>query len=113
MTTVVNGDALWKYILIPFISGFIGWITNVLALEMTFYPIEYWGIDLYRWPEQPLGIIGWQGIIPTKAAKMAGICFELITSKLLDVKSVFARLDPAKFSEVMEQGEFGDFGILL
>ena len=105
MTIIINDDPLWKYIIIPFISGFIGWITNVLALEMTFYPIEYMGINLYRWPDEPLGIIGWQGIIPTKADKMAGICFDLITTKLMDVKSVFARLDPARFSQVMEQGE--------
>lgn len=88
----------------PFISGFIGWITNVLALEMTFHPIQFVGLNWIRWPNQPLGLFGWQGIIPCKAEKMASICFELLMTKLFDVKEVFQRLDPAKFSEVMERG---------
>ena len=103
MTDLLKGDPIWKYILMPFISGLIGWTTNVLALQLTFYPVEYIGFNLIRWSHQPCGIFGWQGIIPTKAEKMAGICFDLLMS-MIDVKLVFRRLDPAKFSEVMEQG---------
>jgi uncharacterized membrane protein YheB (UPF0754 family) len=83
-------------------AGFIGYITNVLALEMTFRPIEFFGPELFRLPGQPWGFFGWQGIIPTKAEKMASVCFELMTTKLLNLKEIFDRLEPAKFSEVME-----------
>lgn len=31
----------WEYFLIPWIAGFVGYFTNVLALHMTFYPIEF------------------------------------------------------------------------
>ena len=33
---------------------------------------------------------------------MASVCFELMTTKLLNLKEIFDRLEPAKFSEVME-----------
>ena len=75
---------------------------NVLALWLTFYPIEFWGIEIFRLKDEPWGIIGWQGIIPTKAEKMASTTFDLMTTKLLTVHEIFTRLDPVKFSAVME-----------
>jgi uncharacterized membrane protein YheB (UPF0754 family) len=92
----------WEYFLIPWIAGFVGYITNVLALEMTFYPLEFWGIPIFRLKDEPWGIIGWQGIIPTKAAKMASISFDLMTTRLFNLREVFHRLDPARFAEVMD-----------
>lgn len=83
-------------------AGIVGYITNVLALEMTFRPIEFFGPELFRLHNQPWGLFGWQGIIPTKAEKMASVCFDLMTTKLLNIKEIFDRLDPSKFSEVME-----------
>jgi len=83
-------------------AGVIGYVTNVLALEMTFKPIEFFGPEIFRVKNQPWGLFGWQGIIPTKAEKMASVCFELMTTKLINLKEVFDRLEPEKFSEVME-----------
>lgn len=94
--------AWWQYFIIPWVAGFVGYFTNVLALEMTFYPIEFTGIELFRIKSEPWGLFGWQGIIPTKAFKMASISFDLMTQKLFNIKDIFARLDPQKFSEVME-----------
>lgn len=34
-------DPAWNYYIMPFISGLVGWGTNVVALKMTFYPIEF------------------------------------------------------------------------
>jgi len=90
--------------LIPWIAGFVGYITNVLALQLTFYPLEFFGIELFRLKDEPWGIIGWQGIIPTKARKMASISFDLMTTKLFNIQDVFNRLDPKKFAEVMDNG---------
>ena len=61
----------------------MGYITNFLALEMTFRPIEFFGYEFLRIKNQPWGIFGWQGIIPTKAEKMASVTFDLMTTKLL------------------------------
>jgi len=64
------GDIPWYiYVVLPFISAILGWLINALALEMTFGPVEFLGIDIYRFDEQPCGLFGWQGIIPSKAKK--------------------------------------------
>jgi uncharacterized membrane protein YheB (UPF0754 family) len=81
-----------QFISIPIISGIVGWGTNVLALKMTFYPLEFWGIKPF---------LGWQGIIPSKAEKMAKISVNLWTTKLINVKELFAQLDPSKVAEEM------------
>lgn len=93
----------WEYFLIPWMAGFVGFITNVVALQLTFYPLEFVGIELFRLEEEPWGIIGWQGIIPTKARKMASTCFDLMTTKLFSIHEIFGRLDPVKFAEVMDE----------
>lgn len=74
----------YAYILIPLISAIIGYVTNVIAIKMTFYPLEYKGIRPF---------FGWQGIIPSKATKMAEKSVDLLTRDLFDQKDVFARLD--------------------
>ena len=78
----------WLYISIPFISGFIGYVTKVIAIQMMFAPLEFKGLRLFGLP------IGWQGIVPRKAEKMATIAVELMTSKLIQPQEIFARLDP-------------------
>jgi len=69
---------------------------------MTFAPLEFVGIEIYRFPGQPFGLIGWQGIIPTKAKKMATISFDLITTQLLDIQAIFSQVDPVEFAKVMD-----------
>ena len=71
----------WEYALIPFIAGIVGYATNVVALHLTFYPLEFVGIEIFRLENQPWGLFGWQGIIPTKAEKMASTCFDLMTRR--------------------------------
>ncbi|XDD45897.1 DUF445 domain-containing protein [Leptospira sp. WS39.C2] len=73
--------------MIPFTYGFVGWVTNWLALKMTFYPIQFIGIPPY---------LGWQGIIPRKAHKMASKSVDVITERLLNIKEVFLKVDPKK-----------------
>jgi uncharacterized membrane protein YheB (UPF0754 family) len=96
--------AWWSYFTIPWIAAVIGYVTNVVALWMTFWPIEFWGIPIFRIKDQPWGFIGWQGIIPTKAEKMATISFELFTKRLFNLREIFHRLDPDRFAAVMEDG---------
>ena len=73
--------AQWKGALfIPVAAAIVGWVTNWIAVQMIFYPINYWGIPIKQWVLgtvygcdvlSPLGAIGWQGIVPAKAARMA------------------------------------------
>jgi len=41
-------------------------------------------------------LFGWQGIIPSKCSKMAGMAVDLMTTRLIDVREVFSRLDPLR-----------------
>jgi hypothetical protein len=58
------------YLLIPCVAAVVGWFTNWLAVQMIFYPIQFRGIPLKRWEEVPLGLFGWQGIVPCKTRPM-------------------------------------------
>ncbi|NJL14386.1 MAG: hypothetical protein HC913_16170 [Microscillaceae bacterium] len=79
------------YLSIPLSGGLIGWGTNVLAIKMTFYPLEFVGI-------RP---IGWQGIIPSKAKKMAEKSVDMLTAKLLKIEERFALIEPERVAEDM------------
>ena len=87
----------WLYISIPFISGFIGYVTKVIAIQMMFSPLEFKGLRLFGLP------IGWQGIVPRKAEKMATTAVELMTSKLIKPEEIFARLDPKRIAKEIEK----------
>lgn len=83
----------WAYIAIPFISAGVGWATNVIAIKMMFYPIEFLGIK---------PIFGWQGIVPSKAQKMASIACDLMVERLVNVREIFQRLDPDRIARDLE-----------
>lgn len=81
---------LLVYLSMPITSAFVGWLTNWLAIQMTFYPIKFWGIPPY---------FGWQGIIPRKAHKMASKSVELMTAKLIKVEEMFDRVKPERLAK--------------
>ena len=81
-----QNENLVGLLMMPFTYGFVGWFTNWLALKMTFYPIKFWGI----YPP----FLGWQGIIPRKAHKMASKSVDIITGRLLKIEEVFDKIDP-------------------
>jgi uncharacterized membrane protein YheB (UPF0754 family) len=97
-------DRWWQYATIPLCAGVVGWITNKVAVDMIFAPLGFWGVPIRRYPNQPLGWIGWQGIVPAKAGVMASRLTDIVTTKLLDVKQVFARINPQRFSELLAPG---------
>ena len=79
-----NKTSIGMYVMIPFVCGLVGYATNVLALKMTFYPLEFYPrcLKFAQVPGQPFGLLGgWQGIIPSKAGKMAEILVDLMTEK--------------------------------
>jgi uncharacterized membrane protein YheB (UPF0754 family) len=97
-------DNWLKLLIIPLISAIIGWGTNVLALKMTFYPIDFFGFEVkglkgVGWTIPP---IGWQGIVPSKAEKMASMSTDMITSKLIDIEEQFGRINPKIVAKELE-----------
>ena len=70
----------WIVLLIPVISSLVGWFTNVVAIKMMFYPIEFVGVPPY---------LGWQGVVPANALRLAKVSNKLITQKLLSLRQLF------------------------
>jgi len=106
------------YISIPVVAALVGYGTNWVGVKMIFYPIKFWGINIKQWPEQPLGLIGWQGIVPSKVNKMSNRLVDIITVKLLSVKEAFARLDsdqlalllkPSVEQSIEKEAPWGEF----
>jgi len=90
MMEVFGNPEFWKYASIPFIAALIGWTTNWLAIKLTFYPLKFVGIP-------PL--LGWQGIIPSKALKMSQISVDATISKIGTVPEIFQQIDPRVLAE--------------
>ena len=97
-------------LLIPVVAAFVGWFTNWLAVKMIFYPINFLGIPLMQYVEgstygfdvlQPLGLFGWQGIVPAKAAQMSESIVTMVTTKLVNVQDVFMLLSPTEVSSLL------------
>ncbi|MEC3977857.1 DUF445 domain-containing protein [Amycolatopsis sp. H20-H5] len=82
------------YAAIPFIAALIGYVTKRVAIEMMFKPLEFVGL-------RPL--LGWQGVVPKHGGRMAAVATELLTSNLLDIKEIFAKIDPAIITREIEQ----------
>lgn len=85
---------VWKYISMPILSAVVGYITNVIAIQMMFHPIEFIGL------KEPY--LGWQGIVPRKVAKMASISVETITEKLITEQEMFERMQPERVAQELE-----------
>jgi uncharacterized membrane protein YheB (UPF0754 family) len=91
----------WTYISIPIVAALVGYLTNYVGVKMLFYPIKWRGIPIYRWENQPLGLIGWQGIVPAKRFAMATKMVDVTISRLISVPDVFGQLDPRVLARVL------------
>ena len=84
----------WLYLSMPFVAALIGYVTKIVAIEMMFRPIEFVGIK---------PIFGWQGIVPRKAATMASIACDTMTSRLIKPEDIFNKLDPDRIAREIEK----------
>jgi uncharacterized membrane protein YheB (UPF0754 family) len=88
--------AHWElYAAIPFIAALIGYVTKRVAIEMMFRPLEFVGV--------PGTLVGWQGVVPKHGGRMAAVATDLLTTNLLDLKEIFARIDPDLITREIEQ----------
>lgn len=69
---------------IPIVAAVIGWFTNWVAIKMMFHPLEFIGIKPF---------LGWQGIVPANAVRLARSGLELVTSSILKVPQLFEDFD--------------------
>lgn len=79
-----------QYASIPVIAGIIGYVTNRIAVWMTFRPLDFVGIPPY---------LGWQGIIPMKSKRMASISVDTILGKLGTLTEIVQQMGPDKIRD--------------
>ena len=78
--------------LIPFISAFIGWFTNWIAIKMLFHPRE---------PKKVLGIT-FHGIFPKRQKQFAEKLGKLVSNELLSFNDIEEKIsNPANISKLM------------
>lgn len=75
----------------PVTYGFIGWLTNIVALKMMFYPLKFRGL----WAPY----IGWQGIVPRKATGLALKVVNILSEKLIRIEDFFEKIPSDKLAE--------------
>src|SRR4051795_7553875 len=112
---------------IPLFSGAIGYATNWSGVWMLFHPLRFRGLRIpglaalarllprkvQQIPGVMVGGIGWQGIIPSRAAKMASIAVDKGIAKVGTAQEFYDQLDRAALAEhVLEHspGEIHDLG---
>ena len=94
LESIFQHPDFWKYFSIPFVAGLVGWGTNWAAIKLTFHPLEFIGRKPY---------LGWQGIIPSKAARMAGIFVDSTMVRLGTLPELFEQMEPAKIAAQIEK----------
>lgn len=83
----------YVYASMPLTVALVGYVTKIVAIEMLYRPLEFVG----RPP-----VLGWQGVIPRKAAKMAAIAVDMFVGKLLKPEELFDRIDPDELARQLE-----------
>ncbi len=104
----------WVYFVsIPIFTGVIGWLINWSGLWMLFKPLSFHGIrvpglkelagvmprKVQEIPGLMEGGIGWQGIVPARAAKMGSIAVDKVIAKLGTPAEFYAQLEPDQIAE--------------
>ncbi len=80
--------------LIPVISAFIGWVTNLIAIKMLFHP---------RKPLR-LGLFTLQGIFPKRQQQFAEKLGKLVAEELLSFEDISDKLtDPGKIRALLPE----------
>eukprot|EP00658_Telonema_sp_P-2_P071175 TRINITY_DN60493_c0_g1_i1.p1 TRINITY_DN60493_c0_g1~~TRINITY_DN60493_c0_g1_i1.p1 ORF type:complete len:495 (+),score=108.39 TRINITY_DN60493_c0_g1_i1:109-1593(+) len=106
----VSSADLIKFGSIPLISIGFTFCHIWLALWLTFYPLEFFG--LWQIPGTNVGI-GWQGIVPFRAEGMARHALELMTTQLLSVEEVFCRLEPDQVAAQLDDTLQADLAAIV
>ncbi|MBA2240128.1 MAG: hypothetical protein H0W09_02605 [Solirubrobacterales bacterium] len=103
----------FSLISVPVFTGVIGYVTNWTGILMLFFPISFKGFRLPglaplahllpRRVQQIPGImqggVGWQGIIPSRAAKMGSIAVDKGVAKIGGPSDFYQQLGPVEIAE--------------
>ena len=103
----------FAFLSIPIFTGVIGFLINWSGLWMLFSPVRFHGFripglrelasilprKLQEVPGILQGGIGWQGIVPARAAKMGSIAVDKAIAKLGTPGEFYQQLEPEKIAE--------------
>jgi uncharacterized membrane protein YheB (UPF0754 family) len=112
---------------IPLFSAAIGYVTNWTGVWMLFNPVRFAGFRLpglkvlaqilprriQQVPGIMVGGVGWQGIIPSRAAKMGSIAVDKGIAKLGSPAELYDRIDPEKLADCIVEQSRGDIRELV
>lgn len=105
----MDNKTLVDLISIPLFTGVIGYVTNWTGVLMLFRPLQFHGVRVpglrvlfpllpRRVQVLPLirydGRLGWQGIVPSRADKMASIAVDKGLAKLGSISDFYRELEP-------------------
>lgn len=110
------------FLTVPLFTGAIGYLTNWSGVWMLFSPVEFAGVRIpglhplvkflprrvQQIPGVMHGALGWQGIIPSRAAKMGSLAVDKGIAKLGSPAEFYAELDPESIAEHVLQTARGD-----
>ncbi len=77
-------------IVVPLVTAFIGYVTNLAAVKMIFLPEEFVGV----WK------IGWQGVLPSKAETFASDVAGTV-GDVISPAELVERIDPAELEALL------------
>lgn len=107
------GEFNWfEFWSVPVFTAVIGWLINWSGLWMLFAPIRFHGVivpglehvagSLPRKIQEIPGILrgglGWQGIVPARAAKMGSIAVDRALSQMATARDFYEQLEPDKIA---------------
>jgi uncharacterized membrane protein YheB (UPF0754 family) len=122
----MDRKTLIDLISIPLFTGIIGYITNWTGVLMLFRPVKFYGLRIpglkLLFPYLPRrvrilplirydGRLGWQGIVPSRADKMASISVDKGLAKLGSISDFYRELEPDRIAEhltLIAQSEIRD-----
>ncbi len=119
--------SLISLVSVPIFSGAIGYTTNWSGVWMLFYPVRFRGVRIpgvaplvhllprriQQIPGLMQGGVGWQGIIPSRAAKMGSIAVDKGIAKVGSPAEFYEQLEPDKIAEHILQSARGDIRELV
>jgi uncharacterized membrane protein YheB (UPF0754 family) len=118
---VIKNDTI-ALITVPVFTGAIGYVTNWTGVWMLFNPVRFKGFRLpglfalakvlprkiQQVPGVMQGGVGWQGIVPSRAAKMGSIAVDKGIAKIGSPSDFYDQLEPDKLAQHILESSRGD-----
>jgi len=118
----MSAGMIFTVVSVPFFTGAIGYITNWTGVWMLFEPVKFAGVKvpglsklvrafprkIQQIPGIMSGGLGWQGIVPSRAAKMGSIAVDKGIAKVGSAKDFYEQIEPERIAEQMLESARGE-----